>query len=64
MLKILILIIPMYNLIEYSDNYWKTSGSLWQYFKDLPDENNNDKIVDFSGTNVTDSFNFKTKKKR
>ena len=22
---------PMYNLIEYSDNYSKTSGSLWQY---------------------------------
>ena len=63
MLKILILIIPMYNLIEYSDNYWKTSGSLWQYFKDLPDENNNDKIVNFSSANVTDSFNFKTKKK-
>ena len=53
----------MYNLIEYSDNYSKTSGSLWQYFKDLPDANNKDKIVDFSGANVTDSFNFKTKKK-
>ena len=25
------IIIPMYNLIEYSDNYSKTSGSLWQY---------------------------------
>ena len=25
---------PMYNLIEYSDNYSKTSGSLWQYYKD------------------------------
>ena len=24
---------PMCNLIEYSDNYWKTSGSLWQYYK-------------------------------
>ena len=24
----------MYNLIEYSDNYLKTSGSLWQYYKD------------------------------
>ena len=24
---------PMYNLIEYSDNYSKTSGSLWQYTK-------------------------------
>ena len=54
---------PTYNLIEYSDNYSKTSGSLWQYFKDLPDANNNDKIVDFSGANATDSFNFKTKKK-
>ena len=25
------IVIPMYNLIEYSDNYSKTSGSLWQY---------------------------------
>ena len=24
----------MYNLIEYNDNYSKTSGSLWQYYKD------------------------------
>ena len=24
----------MYNLIEYSDNYAKTIGSLWQYFRD------------------------------
>ena len=30
---------PMYNLIEYSDNYSKTSGSLWQYFKDEPNDN-------------------------
>ena len=27
-------VMPMYNLIEYSDNYSKTSGSLWQYYKD------------------------------
>ena len=27
---------PMSNLIEYSDNYSKTSGSLWQYFKEIP----------------------------
>ena len=27
---------PMYNLIEYSDNYVKTSGSLWQYYRDEP----------------------------
>ena len=24
-------VMPMYNLIEYSDNYSKTSGSLWKY---------------------------------
>ena len=28
----------MYNLIEYSDNYSKASGSLWQYFKDDPND--------------------------
>ena len=25
---------PMYNVIEYSDNYPKTSGSLWEYLRD------------------------------
>ena len=30
---------PMYNLIEYSDNYAKTSGSLWQYFRDEANDN-------------------------
>ena len=25
------IVIPMYSLIEYSDTYSKTSGSLWQY---------------------------------
>ena len=52
---------PMYNLIEYSDNYSKTSGSLWQYCKEIPAINNNGAIVDFNGANATDSFNFKTK---
>ena len=27
---------PIYNLIEYSDSYSKTSGSLWQYYSDEP----------------------------
>ena len=31
------IVMPMYNLIEYSDNYAKTSGSLWQYYRDEPD---------------------------
>ena len=30
------IVIPMYSLIEYSDNYAKTSGSLWKYFRDEP----------------------------
>ena len=30
---------PMYNLIEYSDNYAKTSGSLWQHYRDEPNDN-------------------------
>ena len=29
----------MYNLIEYSDNYSKASGSLWQYYRDEPNYN-------------------------
>ena len=32
-------VMPMYNLIEYSNNYLKTSGSLWQYYKDDPNDN-------------------------
>ena len=27
---------PMYNLIEYNDNYSKTSGRLWHYYRDKP----------------------------
>ena len=42
---------PIYNLIEYSDNYSKTSGSLWQYYKDDPNDN------------LTDSKSFKSKVK-
>ena len=42
---------PMYNLIEYSDNYTKTSGSLWQYYRDEPN------------ANLVDSESFKSKTK-
>ena len=34
--KIIDIVIPIYNLIEYCDNYSKTSGSLWQYFRHDP----------------------------
>ena len=52
---------PMYNLIEYSDNYSKTSGCLWQYCKEIAAVNNAGDTVDFNGANAGDSFNFKTK---
>ena len=55
------IVMPMYNLIEYSDNYSKTSGSLWQYCKDIPAVNNNGDIVDSNVANATDSFSFKSK---
>ena len=34
--KDLYVAMTMYNLIEYSDNYLKTSGSFWQYYTDEP----------------------------
>ena len=57
------IVMPMYNLIEYSDNYAKTTGSLWQYCKDVParNANANDAITEFTEGNLTDPFNFKLK---
>ena len=55
------IVMPMYNLIEYSDNYSKTSGSLWKYCKEIPAVNDNGNIADFNDPNATDLFNFKTK---
>ena len=49
----------MYNSIEYSDNYSKTSGSLWLYHRDKPAVNNNGVIVAFNEVNVIDLHNFK-----
>ena len=55
------IVMPMYNLIEHSNNYSKTSGSLWQYCKDMPAVDNINVIVNFAENNLTDSFNFKAK---
>ena len=46
------IVMPMYNLIEYSDNYAKTTGSLWQYFRDEPVDDD-----------IEDSKSFKSKTK-
>ena len=54
------IVMPMYNLIKHSDSFSKTSGSLWQYFKEIPAEVDNGDIVIFDGTNDTDSFKFKS----
>ena len=54
-------VMPMCNLIEYSDNYAKTTGSLWQYCKDIPARDNNNLIAEFTAGNTTDSFHFKAK---
>ena len=52
---------PTCNFIEYSDNYSKTSGSLWQYCKNIRAVNNNGNIVDFNGANATDLYNLESK---
>ena len=55
------LVMPMYNLIDYSDHYSKKSGSLWKYCKEIAAVNNEGNINDFNGANATDSFDFKNK---
>ena len=57
--KDLDVVVPMYNFIEYSDNYSKTSGSLSQYHRDKPALDNRGNIVNFPGNSA--SFNFKLK---
>ena len=53
---------PMYNLIEYRNNYSKTSGSLWQFYRDEPFITDNGAIADFpADKNNSASFKYKTK---
>ena len=59
--KYIDIVMLMRNLIEYSDNYSKISGSLSQYCKDIPAVDDDGDIVNFHGANTTDSFNFKAK---
>ena len=50
---------PMYNLIEYSDNYSKTSGSLWQYYRDEPALTDAVAVSNFSAASNSALFNSK-----
>ena len=48
------IVMPMYNLMEYSDNYQDSSATLYQYKRDEPPNNN----VDLT-TNNSASFKYK-----
>ena len=58
---------PMYNLLEYSDNYSMTSESFWNYYKDelndSANENNdgNNHWINNNKTTTGTSFEYKTK---
>ena len=55
------IVMPMYNLLEYSKNYRKTIGSLYNYYRDeLSDDNNPN---NFPNTNVVNSNAFEYKNK-
>ena len=49
------IVMPMYNLLEYSKNYRKTIGSLYNYYRDELGgiDNNNDNTVTFRYKNKT-----------
>ena len=49
---------PMYNLIEYSDNYQDSSATLYQYKRDEPPEAN---AINDLTTNTSSSFKYKVK---
>ena len=38
-------VMPMYNLLEYSKNCKKTTGSLWNYYRDEPNSGTDDNNI-------------------
>ena len=54
------IVVPIYNLLEYSKNYRKTIGSLYNYYRD---ESANDNNNNFANRNVVNSNGFKYKNK-
>ena len=62
------IVMPMYNLLEYSKNYRKTIEPLYNYYRDelngdAEDNNNNNNNNNFASNNVVSSntFNYKNK---
>ena len=60
-------VISMYNLLEYSDNYSMASGSLWNYYReevnDSADETDDDDDNTINNNKTTTSKSFKYRKK-
>ena len=52
------IVMPMYNLLQYSKNYSETSGSLWNYYRDEP---NNPPANNYHADPITNSGSFKYK---
>ena len=52
------IVMPMYNLLEYSKSYRKTSGSLFNYYRDEPNSEEDDDDINFSIQNSA-SFDYK-----
>ena len=55
------IVIPMYNLLEYSKNYRKTTGSLYNYYRDELSDDTDDN--NFDNIKVVNSNTFKYKNK-
>ena len=59
------IVMPMYNLLEYSKNYRKTTGIFWNYYRDKPNNphlNNDDPpTVNYNADPITNSESFKYK---
>ena len=55
------IVMPMYNLLEYSKNYRKTIGSFYNYYRDeLSDDNDNDNFGNIKVVNL-EAFKYKNK---
>ena len=51
----------MHNSTEYTDNYWKTTESLWLYYRDEPFISDNGNITDVADDHNSVSFKYKQK---
>ena len=60
---------PMYNLLEYSDNYSMTSGGLWNFYRDVVNDGANENYDDNNRINknkvaTTNSLEHKTNNRK